>query len=164
VFTNDRVNEGDVLADLYEKDLPLVRVGRKALVQVSAYADTFPGTINTIYGVVDERTRTVKARVVVQNRDGRITPEMCCTVKVQTALSKVTIKIPAGALLGETEKHFVVVALNDTTLETRGVRTGVEAREFAEVLDGSLVGEKIVVEGSFFLKSELAKETVGEEH
>jgi len=88
---------------------------------------------------------------------------MCCTVKVQTALSKVTIKIPAGALLGETEKHFVVVALNDTTLETRDVRTGVETREFAEVLDGLLVGEKIVVEGGFFLKSELAKETVGEE-
>jgi Cu(I)/Ag(I) efflux system membrane fusion protein len=153
-----------VLADMYEKDLPLVRVGMKALVQVSAYADSFPGIINTIYGVVDEKTRTVKARVVVQNRDGRLKPEMFCTVKVQTALGKETIKIPASALLGETEKHFVFVALNDTTFEKRDVRTGVETREFAEVLDGLLVGEKIVVKGGFFLKSELAKETFGEEH
>jgi Cu(I)/Ag(I) efflux system membrane fusion protein len=153
-----------VLADLYEKDLPLVRVGMKALVQVSAYADSFPGIINTIYGVVDEKTRTVKARVVVQNRDGRLKPEMFCTVKVQTALGKETIKIPASALLGETEKHFVFVALNDTTFEKRDVRTGVETREFAEVLDGLLVGEKIAVKGGFFLKSELAKETFGEEH
>jgi RND family efflux transporter MFP subunit len=153
-----------VLADMYEKDLPLVRVGMKALVQVSAYADSFPGTINTIYGVVDEKTRTVKARVVVQNKGGKLKPEMFCSVKVQTALGKETIKIPAGALLGETEKHFVFVALNDTTFEKRDVRTGVETREFAEVLDGLLVGEKIVVKGGFFLKSELAKETFGEEH
>lgn len=153
-----------VLADMYEKDLPLVRVGMKALVQVSAYADSFPGIINTIYGVVDEKTRTVKARVVVQNKDGRLKPEMFCTVKVQTEFGKETIKIPASALLGETEKHFVFVALTDTTFEKRDVRTGVETREFAEILDGLLVGEKIVVKGGFFLKSELAKETFGEEH
>lgn len=153
-----------VLADMYEKDLPLVRVGMKALVQVSAYSDSFPGVINTIYGVVDEKTRTVKARIEVQNKDGRLKPEMFCTIKVQTVFGKETIKIPASALLGETEKHFVFVALNDTTFEKRDVRTGVETREFAEVLDGLLVGEKIVVRGGFFLKSELAKETFGEEH
>jgi len=67
-------------------------------------------------------------------------------------------------LLGETENHFVFVAVNDTTFEKRDVRTGVETREFAEILDGLLVGEKIVVKGGFFLKSELAKETFGEEH
>lgn len=153
-----------VLADMYEKDLPLVRVGMKALVQVSAYSDSFPGVVNTIYGVVDEKTRTVKARIEVQNKDSRLKPEMFCNVQVQTEVGKETIKIPASALLGETEKHFVFVALNNTTFEKRDVRTGVETREFAEILDGLLVGEKLVVKGGFFLKSELAKETFGEEH
>lgn len=153
-----------VLADIYEKDLPRVRVGMKALVEVGAYPNSFPGTISTIYSVVDEKTRTVKARIEVQNKDSRLKPEMFCNVKVQTEFRKETIKIPASALLGETEKHFVFVALNDTTFEKRDVRTGVETREFAEVLDGLLVGEKIVVKGGFFLKSELAKETFGEEH
>lgn len=153
-----------VLADLYEKDLPLVRAGMKAFVTVAAYPDSFPATISTIYNVLDERTRTVKARVDVPNKRGRLKPEMFCTVNVQTQFGKETIKIPASALLGETEKHFVFVALNDTTFERRDVRTGVETREFAEVLDGILVGERIVVKGGFFLKSELAKETFGEEH
>jgi RND family efflux transporter MFP subunit len=153
-----------LLADIYEKDLSRVRTGMKALVEVSAYPDSFEGTISTIYGVVDEKTRTVKARVEVRNQGGKLKPEMFCTVKVQTELGKGTIKIPTSALLGETERHFVFIALNDTTFERRDVRTGVETREFAEVLDGLLVGEKIVVKGGFFLKSELVKETFGEEH
>lgn len=154
-----------VLADIYEKDLPHVRAGMKAVVEVSAYPeDSFEGTITTIYNVVDEKTRTVKARIEVQNKSGKLKPEMFCNVKIQTQLGKETIKIPASALLGETEKHFVFVALNDTTFEKRDVRTGIETREFAEILDGLLVGEKIVVKGGFFLKSELAKETFGEEH
>ena len=153
-----------VLADLYEKDLPHVRVGMKAQIEVAAYPDSFPGTVSTIYGVLDERTRTVKARVEVRNRNGKLKPEMFCTVKVQTQFGKETIKIPASALLGETERHFVFVAINDTTFEKRDIRTGVETRAFAEVLDGLLLGEKLVVKGGFFLKSELAKETFGEEH
>ncbi len=153
-----------VLADIYEKDLPQVHVGMKAQVQVTAYPDSFSGTISTIYSVLDEKTRTVKARVEVRNASGKLKPEMFCNVMIQTQFDKETIKIPASALLGETEKHFVFIAVNDTTFEKRDIRTGVETREFAEVLDGLLIGEKLVVKGGFFLKSELAKETFGEEH
>lgn len=153
-----------ILADVYEKDLPLVRTGMPATVTTTAYPDIFSGRIASVYSVVDEKTRTVKIRVEVSNKDGRLKPEMYCTVDVQTALGSETIKIPESAVLGETEHHFVFVALNDTTFEKRDVRTGVETREFVEVLDGLMVGEKIVVKGGFFLKSELAKETFGEDH
>jgi Cu(I)/Ag(I) efflux system membrane fusion protein len=154
-----------VLADIYEKDLPRIRAGMKARVEVSAYPDEFfEGQISTVYGVLDEKTRTVKARIEVRNKESKLKPEMFCNVHIQTELGKETIKIPASALLGETEKHFVFVAVNDTTFEKRDVRTGIETREFAEILDGLLVGEKIVAKGGFFLKSELAKETFGEEH
>lgn len=153
-----------VLADIYEKDLPSVRAGMKAHVVVTAYPDSFVGTIATIYNVLDEKTRTVKARVEVQTRNGKLKPEMFCNVMIETQYGKETIKIPASALLGETEKHFVFIARNDTTFERRDIRTGRETRDFAEVLDGLLIGEKLVVKGGFFLKSELAKETFGEEH
>lgn len=153
-----------VLADIYEKDLPHVRAGMKAIVEVNAYPDSWNGVVSSVYSVVDEKTRTVKARIEVKNSNGQLKPEMFCTVKIQTQLGMETIKIPASALLGETERHFVFVAVNDTTFEKRDIRTGVETREFAEVLDGLLEGERIVVRGGFFLKSELAKETFGEEH
>jgi len=153
-----------VLAEVYEKDLPHVRTGMKATVAVNAYARSWSGAVTSIYSVLDEKTRTVKARIEVNNTDRLLKPEMFCTVNIQTQLGKETIKIPASALLGETEKHFVFVSVNDTTFEKRDVRTGTETREFVEVLDGIVEGEKIVVRGGFFLKSELAKETFGEEH
>lgn len=154
-----------VLADVYESDLSHISEGMKVEVGVKSYPEkSFPGVITTLYSVVDEQTRTVKARVELRNDRGRLKPEMFCTIRVHTEFGKEVIKVPSGALLGETEKHFVFVVLNDTTFEKRDVRTGVETKDFSEILDGLQVGEKIVVKGGFFLKSELAKETFGEDH
>lgn len=153
-----------VLADVYERDIARVRPGMKAEVSTTFYPGSFIGTITSIYNVVDEKTRTVKARIELNNSSRKLKPEMYCTVKIQTQFGKETIKIPSTALMGDTEKHFVFVAINDSTFERRDIRTGVETKEFAEVVDGLLIGERIVVVGSFFLKSELAKETFGEEH
>ncbi len=153
-----------VLADVYERDLLRVRTGMKAEVSTSFYPESFYGTITSIYNVVDEKSRTVKARIELNNSSRKLKPEMFCSVKIQTQFGKETIKIPSTALMGETEKHFVFIAINDTTFERRDVRTGVETKEFAEVVDGLLIGERIVINGGFFLKSELAKETFGEEH
>ncbi|KAB2963416.1 efflux RND transporter periplasmic adaptor subunit [Zoogloea sp.] len=153
-----------VLADVYERDLARVRPGMKAVVTTTFYPGSFYGTITSIYNVVDEKTRTVKARIELNNSSRKLKPEMYCMVKIQTQFGKETIKIPSTALMGDTEKHYVFVAINDSTFERREIRTGVETKEFAEVLDGLLIGERIVVVGGFFLKSELAKETFGEEH
>lgn len=154
-----------VLADIYEQDLPRVHKGMKAQVEVTPYPrEMFPATLAEIFDVVDAQTRTVKARLEVQNPERKLKPEMFASVHLTTELGGNTIKVPASAILGETEKHFVFVAANDSTFEKREVRTGAETREIVEVLDGLATDERIVVRGGFFLKSELAKETFGEEH
>ncbi len=154
-----------ILADIYEQDLPRVHKGMKAQIEVTPYPrEMFAATLTEIFGVVDAQTRTVKARLEVKNPNGKLKPEMFASVHLTTELGGSTIKVPASAMLGETEKHFVFVALNDSTFEKREVRTGAETREIVEVLDGLATGERIVTRGGFFLKSELAKETFGEEH
>jgi Cu(I)/Ag(I) efflux system membrane fusion protein len=154
-----------ILADIYEQDLPRVHKGIKAQVEVTPYPrEMFPATVTEIFDVVDAQTRTVKARLEVKNPQGKLKPEMFASVHLTTELGGSTIKVPAGAILGETEKHFVFVAVNDSTFEKREVRTGAETRDIVEVLDGLATGERLVVRGGFFLKSELAKETFGEEH
>lgn len=154
-----------ILADIYEQDLPRVHKGMKAQVEVTPYPrEMFAATVTEIFGVVDAQTRTVKARLEAQNPIGKLKPEMFASVHLMTELGGSTIKVPASAMLGETEKHFVFVAVNDSTFEKREVRTGAETREIVEVLDGLATGERIVTRGGFFLKSELAKETFGEEH
>jgi len=153
-----------ILADVYESDLPYVRPGMTASVEVDAYLHAWSGSVTSVYPVVDKRTRTVKARIEITNKDGLLKPGMFCSVDIHAGMDANTIKVPASALLGDTERHFVFVAINDTTFERRDVRTGAETRQVAEILDGLLEGERVVVAGGFFLKSELAKETFGEEH
>lgn len=154
-----------VLADIYEQDLPRVHKGLDAQIEVTPYPyEMFPATLTEIFAVVDAQTRTVKARLEVRNPNSKLKPEMFANVHLTTELGGNTIKVPASAILGETEKHFVFVAVNDSTFMKRDVRTGVETREIVEILDGLAAGERIVVRGGFFLKSELAKETFGEEH
>lgn len=153
------------LADIYEQDLPRIHRGMAAQVAVAPYpGEMVPATLGEIFPVVDEQTRTVKARLEVQNPQSKLKPGMFARVHLTAELGGNTIKVPAGAILGETEQHFVFVALNDSTFEKREVRTGAETREMVEVLDGLATGERIVIRGGFFLKSELAKETFGEEH
>ncbi len=154
-----------VLADIYEQDLLRVHKGMKAEVEVTPYPrEMFPATLTEIFDVVDAQTRTVKARLEAQNPQRKLKPEMFASVHLTTELGGNTIKVPASAILGETERHFVFVAIDDSTFGKRDVRTGAETRDIVEVLDGLATGERIVIRGGFFLKSELAKETFGEEH
>jgi RND family efflux transporter MFP subunit len=154
-----------VLADIYEQDLPRIHKGMTAQVEVATYPrELFPATLTETLDVVDPQSRTVKARLEVRNSSGKLKPEMFASVHLTTELGGNTIKVPSSAVLGETEKHFVFVAINDSTFERRDIRTGVETSEIVEVLDGLAAEERIVVRGGFFLKSELAKETFGEEH
>jgi len=154
-----------VLADIYEQDLPHVHKGLKAQVEVTPYPrERFPATVAEILDIVDVQSRTVKARLEVPNPQAKLKPGMFASVHLTTELGGNTIKVPASAILGETEKHFVFVAVDDSTFEKREVRTGAETPDMVEVLDGLATGERIVVRGGFFLKSELAKETFGEEH
>jgi len=154
-----------VLADIYEQDLPRIHKGMAAQVSVTPYpGEMFPAILGEIFPAVDEKTRTVKARLEVSNHQSKLKLGMFASVHLTAELGGNTIKVPAGAILGETERHFVFVAVNDSTFEKREVRTGAETREVVEVLDGLATGERIVVRGGFFLKSELAKETFGEEH
>jgi cobalt-zinc-cadmium efflux system membrane fusion protein len=153
-----------VIADIYEKDLQFVHPGMTAIVIVSAHAGMkFSGNLTTLYDVVDEKTRTVKARIEVKNTNGVLKPGMFATVDILSRSGKALLVIPASALLGETGSQYVFAVMNDSTFEQRPVRIGAATKDYAEVITGLIEGERVVVQGGFFLKSELGKSAFGEE-
>ncbi len=153
-----------VIADIYEKDLQLVHPPMAATVTVSAYAGKkFHGKLTTLYDVVDEKTRTVKARIEVDNTKGLLKPEMFAIVDVFSSNDKARLIIPAGAILGEADNQYVFAEKSDTTFEQRPVRLGAVTKDYVEVLSGLREGDRVVVQGGFFLKSELSKSAFGEE-
>ncbi|KAF0217986.1 MAG: cobalt-zinc-cadmium resistance protein [Ignavibacteria bacterium] len=153
-----------ILADVFESDLPLLREGITGDISITTFPDeVYKGKLTRIYDVVEPSSRTIKARFEVANFYNKLKPEMFVDVLVASKLGGSNLKIKSTALLKEKESSYVFVAVNDTTFQKRNVVAGRETKDFTEIKSGINPGEKIVTRGTFYLKSELAKETFAEE-
>lgn len=163
-FTIANLQKLWVIADVFEHNLPLIHEGLAGEVTVTPYpTEKFPARLTTIYDMVDEKSRTVKTRFEVDNRAGKLKPEMFATVNVEAKFGGNSLKIPSPAVMSNNNEAFVFVAVTDTTFEQRAVKIGFATKAYTEVLEGLTPGERVVTKGTFYLKSETAKKTFVEE-
>lgn len=154
-----------VLADIYEKDLANIKPGLRAEIEVAAYpGEKFPGRLTTIFDVLDETTRTVKARIEVENPSGRLKPQMFATVNLPGGAAAEVIAVPESAVQSEGEQRFVFLPHGEGGFQKREVRTGLKMDGFIAIPEGLAMGDSVVTEGAFILKSEVAKEGLEEGH
>lgn len=169
LFTVADLSRVWIWIDIFEKDLRSVHPGDGAAVAVDAYpGETFAGEVSFFGGKVDSATRTVRARVDVGNRDGRLRPGMFARIQlsdphVKPAGPGVPV-VPESALQRVGEKYAVFVPDGKRRFRRREVETGRRAGDLVEILSGLKAGESVVVTGVFLLASEAAKETMGEGH
>jgi len=153
-----------VIAEVKERDIGAVKVGQDASFSVLAYpGETFRGKVVRISNQVEAPSRTLEVRVEVNNADGRLKPGMFADVEITTTILQDVIVVPDTALQTDEENQVVFVALDGNKFQKRVVKLGMEPRGRAQVLGGLKVGERIVTEGSFILKSEMLKGELGEE-
>lgn len=155
-----------VMVDINEKDLAKVRKGQSAAVKVGAFPDSkFRGRITHIADLVDEATRTVKARVEVQNPGRKLKPEMFATVELTMPATGPAVLAVSEEAIQELEgKKVLFVTEDGTEFTPREVQLGTASGGMAEVVSGLKESEKYAVKGGFLLKSELKKGELGEEH
>ncbi len=157
-----------VLVDIHEKDLAKVRRGQTATVMVNAFPEVkFKGRIDHIADVMDEATRTVKARVEVANPGRKLKPEMFATVELALpADAAPVLAVPEDALQDiDGKKVLFVLTEQGDEFESRKVELGRVSGGMVEVVSGLKEGERYAVKGAFVLKSELKKgELEGDEH
>jgi len=156
-----------VLVDIHEKDLAKVRRGQAATVIVGAFPDQkFRGRITYLADLVDETTRTVKARVEVPNPGRKLKPEMFATVELALAAdSPPVLAVPEEAVQELDGKKLIFVAEMETDFEPRPVELGRASGGMVEVVSGLKEGERYAAKGAFILKSELKKgELEGHQH
>ncbi|NOX38315.1 MAG: efflux RND transporter periplasmic adaptor subunit [Calditrichaeota bacterium] len=154
-----------VWADLtvYQKDLPRVKIGQKAIISASPAPVTAEGRISYISPVVDEATRTAIARVVLPNYDRQWLPGMFITAKVIVDVINAPVVVPKTAI--ETyEDQTVVFVKTAEGFVPRPVELGRENDLYVEVLSGLEPGEAYVTKGGFTLKAELMKEAFSGGH
>lgn len=155
--------------DVFEKDLRRVHPEDEVSVQVDAYPDeTFEGKVSFLTGSVDAATRTVRARIDVDNRDGRLRPGMFARIRltdphVSPSGPGVPV-VPESALQRQGEGFVAFVHEGERHYRLREVKTGRRAGDLVEIVGGLKPGERVVVKGAFLLASEAAKETMGEGH
>ncbi len=155
-----------VLVDINEKDLAKVRKGQTAVVTVGAFPDLkLRGRITYIADLVNEATRTVKARIEVANPGRKLKPEMFATVELAlSADSPPVVAIPEDALQDLDGKKVVFVAEGEAEFGARQVQVGRSAGGMIEIVSGLKEGERYAIKGAFILKSELKKGEVVDEH
>jgi len=157
-----------VMVDINEKDLAKVRKGQAAIVTVGAFPDQkLKGRITYIADLVDEATRTVKARVAVANPGRKLKPEMFATVELALpANAAPALAVPEEALQEvDGKKVLFVVDDKGVEFEPRKVELGRAAGGMVEIVSGLKEGERYALKGSFILKSELKKgELEGDAH
>jgi RND family efflux transporter MFP subunit len=143
-----------VLADVYEAQLPFVKVGDPATVTMSYQpGSVFRGQVNYIYPTLDEKSRTVKVRIVLQNPSGILKPDMYADVLLGGRLGR-GVAVPDSAVMGTGEREMVFIAKGEGLFEPREVKTGVKVRGLYEIKKGVAAGEKVVTGANFLLDSE----------
>lgn len=154
-----------VMVDINEKDLAKVRKGQAASVTVGAFGDTkFRGRITHIADLVDEATRTVKARVEVQNPGRKLKPEMFATVELTLpATGPAVLAVPEESIQELEGKKVLFVSKDGTEFSPNEVELGLASGGMVEITAGLKEGERYAVKGGFLLKSELKKGELGEE-
>jgi len=143
-------------ADIFEYELPWVKVGQTARVELPfAAGRTFEAKITYIYPYLKNDTRTARARLELANPGLELKPDMYANVSIDTSAVDGALAIPVNAVLNSGKGQTVFVALGDGRFEPRQVRSGVtDDNGYIQILSGLKEGEAVVVSAQFMLDSE----------
>jgi Cu(I)/Ag(I) efflux system membrane fusion protein len=143
-----------IVADIYEYEIPFVRVGQQARIKL-AYSPgkEMSARIDYIYPTISADTRTAKVRLTLLNTGGQLKPQMYTDVEIRVSLGK-RLVIPESAVIDTGKEHVVYVDRGGGTFEPREVKIGLQADGAVEVLQGLKVGEKVASSANFLIDSE----------
>ena len=141
-------------ADIYEYELPLVKVGQEATVSLSYYPnERFRGRVVYIYPYLNGETRTARVRFEFPNPDWKLKPQMYANVELQIDLGEQLV-VPQEAVLDSGAHKTAFVAHDDGRFEPRELQLGPAVDASVAVLSGLREGEKVVVSGNYLIDSE----------
>jgi cobalt-zinc-cadmium efflux system membrane fusion protein len=152
-FTISDLSTVWVLANVYQADLAYVRSGDDVVVQTDAYPNSFHGRISYVSPALDPNTRTLQARIVVDNPGEKLKKDMYCTVTVTAGSISNAVAVPDSSVLrDDNNQPFVYVAVGTNQFGRRDVELGQGQSGQTQILKGISVGERVVGDGSLFLQ------------
>ncbi len=142
-----------VYADVYEYELPFVRLGQQASIQIASLpGQTFTGTAIYIYPSLNPETRTAKVRFELPNSQGKLKPEMFANLEIKVHLGQ-RLVVPSGAIVDTGVRQLAIVSKGSGYFEPREVKA-TRVDDYYEVMKGLKAGEQVVTSANFLVDSE----------
>ncbi|HEV2709630.1 MAG TPA: efflux RND transporter periplasmic adaptor subunit [Edaphobacter sp.] len=152
-FTISNLSTVWVLANVYQADLAFIRSGDNVVVQTDAYPGSFHGRISYVSPALDPNTRTLQARIVVDNPGEKLKKDMYCNVIVTAGKLSNVIAVPNSSILrDDNNQPFVYLASGAGQFGRHDVELGESQNGQTQILNGISVGERVVGDGSLFLQ------------
>jgi Cu(I)/Ag(I) efflux system membrane fusion protein len=142
-----------------------VRIGQQVSAILPAYpGESFAGKVSAILPEASLATRSVRVRVELPNRGGRLKPGLTAQVRIAAGGTQSVLRVPSEALIRTGKRTLVMVAEKAGRYRPVEVRTGAESGEYTAVIDGLQEGQQVVVSGQFLLDSEASLAGITAEH
>lgn len=152
-FTISDLSTVWVLANVYQADLEYVKQGDDVVVQTDAFPNTFHGKISYVSPALDPNTRTLQARIVVDNPGEKLKRDMYCTVTVTAGVLKNVLAVPNAAVMrDENNEPYVYVQSGENQFARRDVTLGEMQNNQTRIAKGISPGDRVVGNGSLFLQ------------
>ena len=150
-----------MLASVRQENLADLRVGQSATVTLPGIpGDRFEGKITNLGQELDQTTRAMKVRIVLNNPKMKLKPEMLANAEIRVGKVKPTLLVPSDAIQQIDGQDVVFVRTAADRFAIRPVRVGETSEGRTPVFEGLRTGELIVIRGSFVLKSQLLKSSM----
>ena len=142
-----------VLVNVYQKDLPYVRVGDSVDIQTDTYPEVFHGRIAYVAASLDPSTRTLQARIETPNPGDKLKKDMYVVATVHAGTIRKAIAIPDAAVLRDAENQpFVYAAASSNQFGRRSITLGESLSGQTQILSGLTAGDRVIGNGSLFLQ------------
>jgi Cu(I)/Ag(I) efflux system membrane fusion protein len=144
-----------VLAEFPEAQAALLQSGAHVTATAQAYpGSTFPGTVEEILPEVDPATRTLKARIVIDNPGAKLKPGMYTHITLASGKSQSMLVVPQEAVIVTGKRSVVIVETAPNRFAPVEIKTGRDLGDKTEVLSGLSEGQRVVASGQFLIDSE----------
>jgi Cu/Ag efflux protein CusF len=144
-----------VVADVFEQDIGLVKLGATAKVRINAYPDKlFEGKISYVYPTLNAATRTVPVRIELANPGLLLKPAMFAQVELPVSAKGKVVTVPISAVIDSGTRQIVLLQKGEGRFEPREVKLGARSDAFVEILEGVQDGEPVVITANFLIDAE----------
>ena len=144
-----------VIADVFEQDIGLIKMGAQAKVRINAYPNKlFEGKVSYVYPTLNAATRTVPVRVQLANPGMLLKPAMFAQVELPVSAKGAVVTVPVSAVIDSGTRQIVLLEKGEGRFEPREVKLGARSDTSIEIIEGVKEGERVVIASNFLIDAE----------